>query len=184
MKYEISLFALTLFMTATANSMPWGKQATQDEKIDVYIPYDIKYIPIEVPDKYLSKSSPIASNKEDISVTPLKDDVADPEQHLNHNFLLLPVNEQFLFDKTKTSASEVVAPKPSKVIEEVNEDSNGTSMENYSRSKRQAPGGFFYYRPVFRYSRTNADRRRINRPSRQHAMVGYLSDRDLFPTVA
>ncbi|XP_030759431.1 uncharacterized protein LOC115884860 isoform X2 [Sitophilus oryzae] len=50
--------------------------------------------------------------------------------------------------------------------------------------KRQAPGGFFVYRPLFRFRRVQTGRSRGNRPSRDNALVGYLSDRDLYPTLA
>ncbi|KAF7284470.1 hypothetical protein GWI33_022064 [Rhynchophorus ferrugineus] len=50
-------------------------------------------------------------------------------------------------------------------------------------SKRQAPGGFFVYRPVFSFRRTQTGRRRV-RPNRDNALVGYQNDRDFFPTLA
>ncbi|XP_066262175.1 uncharacterized protein [Euwallacea similis] len=141
MRFPVSIVAVFLaIFPLTINTSAANPTFSKDEKtIEVYVPYNVKYVPAEVASKPSSKEE---------------------------DFVLLPLS--------------TFSNLPSGV-------NNSTGAPPHKISKRQTRLHRFY-RPVFRFSRLSSNRRRFGGfrggGFRRASGVGYLNDRDYFPTVA
>lgn len=142
---------MTLLLTNTVKSLPvtTTRNTTENETVSVYVPYDVKFVPVEVPD----------NNTNGLSVSPLQ----------------ATTNNQ-------SSSSEEYVLVPLSVLSNLSLSEGIPSISSHKISKRQTRR-YPFYRPVFRYSRFSTGRRRVGGSTFGNA-VGYLNDRDYFPTVA
>lgn len=129
---------MTVLLANTVKSLPVTTTPNTTETVSVYVPYDVNFIPVEVPNNAKEETANNQSSSEDSVLVPLS---------------------------VLSNLSLSVSSKSSHKI--------------WKRQTRPYP----FYRPVFRYSRFSAGRRRIGGSSYGNA-VGYLNDRDYFPTVA
>lgn len=119
---------------------------TEEETVPVYVPYDVKFLPVEIPN----------NNTQELTVASLQ--TANSQSSPTEDYVLVPLSVL-----SNLSSSEDVSSKVDHKITK--------------RQTRRYP----FYRPVFRYSRFTAGRRRFGGSGNA---VGYLNDRDYFPTVA
>lgn len=129
---------MTVLLANTVKSLPVTATPNTTETESVYVPYDVKFIPVEVPNNNTKQAT---ANNQSSSL---------------EDYVLVPLS---------------VLSNPSLTV-----------SSSHKITKRQT-SRYPFYRPVFRYSRFSAGRRRIGGSSYGNA-VGYLNDRDYFPTVA
>lgn len=144
-------------MCATlVHTYPVSEQGQLNQSQVVFLPLDVKYVPIEVPASVSQLELERVLNHESNDVN-----AANPEKHESTNTSNLELlKEKFDVDETKTPEDYVLVPVT--LLESLEAT---TSTGKHSISKRQAPGF----------------QRRIRRP---RPLVGYLNNYDQFPTVA
>ncbi|XP_050300914.1 uncharacterized protein LOC126739324 [Anthonomus grandis grandis] len=183
------LFIISVLM-ALSNTIGLSQpvdHSRKDEKISIYVPFDVKYIPVEVSEK--SDVKELKSKSDDLKpiIILRKKDILD---HFDSNKPIKPVSHLATKDKPEDLIVVPLSPLPSndgavKLLQstrspQLPKDDLVAAASSHIITKRQTQR-FPSFRPVVRFSRFSARRNRFNR---NHAMVGYLSDRDLFPTVA
>ncbi|CAG9764206.1 unnamed protein product [Ceutorhynchus assimilis] len=193
----------------------------QDTKA-VYVPYDVQYVPVEVPEKFLQVEPLNSKNQASVNQIFLKKE--DILKHINNeanhfiepvkshpndgdsNLIRVPlssinqgfegtnnlVKEPTIFQQKLTNDSKdiIVVPlsaisKTQKIQADPKEDLvvlPSANQVSHKIVKRQAQR-FPMFRPFIRITNVSANRRRFG-PSRNPALVGYMSNRDFFPTVA
>ncbi|XP_060536119.1 uncharacterized protein LOC132708037 isoform X1 [Cylas formicarius] len=166
---NIYKMVLLMLLTETVRSWPNQRLAAQNKDTEiVYIPYDVKYVPIEVPE---SLSDQLSHRM--LTTFPVHETIL--------NQMGVKKNASFSILEKETDASKFHRSK-----REINPNSRNpldhvvVRRQTYSAPYRRR----LMYRPLVQYRRNFSSRRRIDVPPRRNALVGYLNDRDYFPTVA
>ncbi|KAH1014467.1 hypothetical protein HUJ05_012353 [Dendroctonus ponderosae] len=152
---SIYIFGLLSHLITQSATWPFSPEV---ETIAIYSPLDNKkYVPLSA--KLIDSSAPV-----DDSLATKKD----------------------LKRKDVVVAQSSSISQPQSHFEEANHPSGILKLEpaNYHRISKRQTRRFPFYRPVARFSGFSSSRRRVDGFFRRPGLVGYLNDRDYFPTVA
>ncbi|KAL1514217.1 hypothetical protein ABEB36_003508 [Hypothenemus hampei] len=148
------ILGVVLSLCILAESLPTDKSNEV-----LFVPYDVKYVPVNVSPEVGNEVSEKSTLKKDKTVS----------------FDLF--QEKFDLDQTRMPEDYVLIPIS--VLRELEKDS---LQKDHTISKRQAPDDdLLVYRPLVQFSTISRNRRRVVRPP---PLVGYLNNYDKFPTVA
>ncbi|KAH1014472.1 uncharacterized protein LOC125504865 [Dendroctonus ponderosae] len=159
------LLALPLISLCRSFPAPPASLDANETKEVIFVPYDVKFVPVELDDSKLEKQPLDSKTKE----TATSD--ADHKNFVSFD------RSQGKFDYDQTEPSEDYILVPMSVFKALEDHAIETgSLKQHLISKRQAPAdGFNVFRSITR------EKRRIFRPP---PLVGYLNNYDRFPTVA
>lgn len=177
-------------MVYMVNSHPIEKPDLNQSEEIIFVPYDVKYVPIEITSHSASSDveKTIGSEVKQLQIKSeeLENFRSDKKkqidfleraetEHKNHK------DEETLLEISESSEDYVLVPiSLLKTLEDKAKTKEDSLSATHSISKRQAPGGLVF-RSVIQLSTVSGNRRRI---IRLPAFVGYLTEYDQFPTVA
>lgn len=154
-KSQATIEFLLVLCATLGHTYPVSDQGLLNQSEVIFVPFDVKYVPIEVPASVSQQELEKVLNPQskEVSAAP-----ASIDQTSIPNLELL--KEKFDVDETKNPEDYVLVPVA--LLESLEATK---STDKHSISKRQAPGF----------------QRRLRRP---RPLVGYLNNYDQFPTVA